>query len=248
VHFGVREFGMAAIMNGVALHGGWQPFGGTFLTFSDYSRNALRMAALMRLPVVHVFTHDSIGLGEDGPTHQPVEHAHSLRLIPQLDVWRPADATETAVAWQQALLSRQALPHTGDGPDRAALIARGAYVLRDEREARVVLIATGSEVQLALAAAQRLADEGIAARVVSAPCLEVFERQDPAYRRSVIPRELPRLAIEAGRSGLWWKYVGEDGDVAALERFGESAPAPWLFEHFGFTPQAVAARAQRLLG
>jgi hypothetical protein len=146
------------------------------------------------------------------------------------------------------LLSRQALPHAGDGQDRAALIARGAYVLRDERQARVVLIATGSEVQLALAAAQRLADEGIAARVVSAPCLEAFERQDEAYRRSVIPRALPRLAIEAGCSGLWWKYVGEDGDVVALERFGESAPAPWLFEHFGFTPQAVAARARRLLG
>ncbi|NML15800.1 transketolase [Azohydromonas caseinilytica] len=257
VHYGVREFGMAAVMNGVALHGGYKPFGGTFLTFSDYSRNALRMSALMRLPVVHVFTHDSIGLGEDGPTHQPVEHAHSLRLIPDLDVWRPADATETAVAWQQALqrgdgpscllLSRQALPHADGGQERADLIARGAYVLRGARDERVVLIATGSELQLALAAAQRLADEGIAARVVSAPCLEVFERQDEAYRRSVIPRHLPRLAIEAGRSGLWWKYVGEDGDVVALERFGESAPAPALLEHFGFTPQAVAERARRLL-
>jgi transketolase len=258
VHYGVREFGMAAVMNGVALHGGFRPFGGTFLAFSDYSRNALRMAALMQLPVVHVFTHDSIGLGEDGPTHQPVEHAHSLRLIPNLDVWRPADATETAVAWQQALrraegpscllLSRQALPHAGDGQERVAGIARGGYVLRAERQERVVLIATGSEVSLALAAAQRLADEGIAARVVSVPCLEVFERQDEAYRRDVIPRALPRLAIEAGRSGLWWKLVGEDGDVVSLDRFGESAPAPWLFEHFGFTPQAVAARARKLLG
>ena len=257
VHYGVREFGMAAVMNGVALHGGYRPFGGTFLTFSDYSRNALRMAALMRLPVVHVFTHDSIGLGEDGPTHQPVEHAHSLRLVPGLDVWRPADATETAVAWQEALLrsdgpsclllSRQALPHAGDGTERASLIARGAYVLREVRHARVVLIATGSEVGLALAAAQRLADEGIAARVVSAPCLEVFERQDEAYRRGVIPRGVPRLAMEAGRSGLWWKYVGEDGDVVALERFGESAPAPALYEHFGFTAQAVAERAKRLV-
>ncbi|WP_028999709.1 transketolase [Azohydromonas australica] len=257
VHYGVREFGMAAVMNGVALHGGFRPFGGTFLAFSDYSRNALRMAALMRLPVVHVFTHDSIGLGEDGPTHQPVEHAHSLRLIPNLDVWRPADATETAVAWEQALrrddgpscllLSRQALPHAGDGQERLGDIARGAYVLRRERDERVVLIASGSEVSLALAAAQRLADEGIAARVVSAPCLEAFERQDEAYRRDVIPRALPRLAIEAGRSGLWWKYVGEDGDVVALESFGESGPAPALFEHFGFTPQAVAERARRLL-
>jgi transketolase len=258
VHYGVREFGMAAVMNGVQLHGGFRTYGGTFLTFSDYSRNAIRMAALMKLAVVHVFTHDSIGLGEDGPTHQAVEHASSLRLIPNLDVWRPCDATETAVAWREALcrsngpsallLSRQALPHAGDGSARSEAIARGGYVLRTARAERLALLATGSEVSLALAAAARLADEGIAVRVVSMPCFEAFERQDAAYRASVIPRHLPRLAIEAGSTALWWKYVGEHGDVLGLDSFGESAPAAALFKHFGFTAEAVVQRAQRLLG
>ncbi|MBX3623090.1 MAG: transketolase [Rhizobacter sp.] len=257
VHYGVREFGMAAIMNGVALHGGLRPFGGTFLAFSDYARNAVRMSALMKLPVVHVYTHDSIGLGEDGPTHQPVEHAASLRLIPGLDVWRPADATETAVAWREAmhridgpsalLLTRQALPHAGDGTPRLDAIARGAYVLRKPAHEQLVIVASGSEVGVALGAAQLLAQEGIAARVVSMPCMNVYERQDAAYRRDTLPRHLPRLAVEAGSSGLWWKFVGEDGDVVGLDRFGESAPAGELFKLFGFTAEAVAARARALL-
>ncbi|HEY9066520.1 MAG TPA: transketolase [Burkholderiaceae bacterium] len=253
VHYGVREFGMAAIMNGVLLHGGFRPFGGTFLTFSDYARNGVRMSALMKLPVVYVFTHDSIGLGEDGPTHQPVEHASSLRLIPNVDVWRPADATETAVAWREALrrtdgpgcllLTRQALPHAGDGTPRLDAIARGAYVLRQPALEHVALLASGSEVGVALAAVELLAAEGIGARVVSMPCLDVFERQDAAYRHQVIPRHLPRIAIEAGSTGLWWKYVGEDGDVIGLDRFGESAPGGELFELFRITAAEVAQRA-----
>jgi transketolase len=257
VHYGVREFGMAAIMNGVALHGGYRPFGGTFLAFSDYARNGVRMAALMKLPVVHVYTHDSIGLGEDGPTHQPVEHAASLRLIPGLDVWRPADATETAVAWREALrrrdgpsallLSRQALPHAGDGRPRLDDIARGAYVLRRPEGECVALLASGSEVGLALAAAERLAQAGLPARVVSMPCLDAFERQDATWRADVVPRHLPRLAIEAGSTGLWWRYVGEQGDVVGIDRFGESAPAGELFKLFGLTAEAVAARARALV-
>ena len=257
VHYGVREFGMAAIMNGVALHGGYRPFGGTFLTFADYARNAIRMSALMKLPVTYVFTHDSIGLGEDGPTHQPVEHASSLRLIPNVDVWRPADATETAVAWREAmrrgdgpsclLLSRQALPHAGEAQERTEAIARGAYVLRRPPGERVVLLASGSEVGIALQAAAALTENGLPARVVSVPCLDAFERQEPAYRQSVIPRHLPRLAIEAGSTGLWWKYVGEHGDVIGLDRFGESAPAGQLFKLFGLTAEAVAERARRLV-
>jgi transketolase len=257
VHYGVREFGMAAVMNGVALHGGLRPFGGTFLAFSDYARNGVRMSALMELPVIYVFTHDSIGLGEDGPTHQPVEHASSLRLIPNVDVWRPGDATETAVAWREALrrddgpscllLTRQAVPHAGDGRARIDAIARGAYVLRQPGDEQLALLATGSELGLALAAAALLAAEGIAARIVSMPCLEAFERQPESYRRDVIPRHLPRLAIEAGSTGLWWKYVGEHGDVIGLDRFGESAPAAQLFQHLGLSAQAVAARARRLL-
>ena len=257
VHYGVREFGMAAIMNGVALHGGYRPFGGTFLAFSDYARNAVRMSALMKLPVIHVFTHDSIGLGEDGPTHQPVEHASSLRLIPNLDVWRPGDATETAVAWREALrrsegpsgllLTRQALPHAGDGQPRLDAIARGAYVLRKPERERVALLASGSELGVALAAAKLLEASGVAARVVSVPCMNVFERQDAAYRREVIPRHLPRVAVEAGSTGLWWKFVGEDGDVVGIDRFGESAPAGELFKLFGITAEVVAARALALV-
>ncbi|WP_431112584.1 transketolase [Variovorax paradoxus] len=257
VHYGVREFGMAAIMNGLALHGGFRPFGGTFLAFSDYARNGVRMSALMKLPVIYVFTHDSIGLGEDGPTHQPVEHASSLRLIPDVDVWRPADATETAVAWRESLrrmdgpscllLTRQALPHAGEEGARIESIARGAYVLRRPEAECVALLASGSEVGIALAAAALLAKQGIEARVVSVPCMDVFERQDAAWRHAVIPRHLPRVAVEAGSTGLWWKFVGEYGDVVGLDRFGESGPAGELFKLFGLTAEAVAERARRLL-
>jgi transketolase len=215
------------------------------------------MSALMKLPVIHVFTHDSIGLGEDGPTHQPVEHASSLRLIPNLDVWRPGDATETAVAWRQALrrhdgpsallLTRQALPHAGDGRPRLDAIARGAYVLRKPEGERVALLASGSEVGVALAAAAQLEEAGIPARVVSVPCMNLFERQDAAYRLETIPRHLPRVAVEAGSTGLWWKFVGEHGDVVGMDRFGESAPAGELFKLFGITADMVAARARALL-
>jgi transketolase len=242
--YGVREFGMAAVMNGLALHGGFIPYGGTFLVFSDYARNALRMAALMRLRAIYVFTHDSIGLGEDGPTHQPIEHAASLRLIPNLDVWRPCDTVETAAAWAAAiersdgptalLLSRQNLPFvkrdTLDG------VRRGGYVLSDAPWAKAVLIATGSEVALALAA-QKLLDFPV--RVVSMPSTSVFDRQDEAYRDSVLPRGLPRIAVEAGVTAFWRKYVGLEGAVVGIDRFGESAPAGELFKHFGFTPERV---------
>ena len=252
INYGVREFGMAAVMNGVALHGGYIPYGGTFLTFSDYSRNAIRMAALMRRRVIHVFTHDSIGLGEDGPTHQSVEHAASLRLIPNLDVWRPADTAETVIAWAIALqnaarpsallLSRQNLPYL----PKAGLddIAKGAYVLAEpaevglKKKAQAVLIATGSEVQLALHAQAELAKRGIAVRVVSMPSTTVFDRQSTAYKTSVLPAGLPRVAVEAGVTDGWWKYGC--AAVVGLDRYGESAPAPQLFKHFGFTAQNVA--------
>nr|WP_247893332.1 transketolase [Azospirillum endophyticum] len=255
LHYGVREFGMAAVMNGLALHGGIIPFGGTFLAFSDYARNGLRLSALMGLRVVHVFTHDGIGLGEDGPTHQPVEHAASLRLMPNLDVWRPCDVLETAIAWRAAverldgptalLLSRQTLP-AQQGADRVRDAARGGYVLTDDGKPDVVLIATGSEVPIAMEARLLLIHRGIAARVVSMPCCEVFERQDPAWRRTVLPDGVPRLAVEAGATGLWRATVGLDGDVVGLDRYGESAPAPDLYRHFGITADAVADRAQRL--
>jgi len=242
--YGVREFGMGAVMNGLALHGGFIPYGGTFLVFSDYARNSLRMAALMRLRTVYVFTHDSIGLGEDGPTHQPVEHAASLRLIPNLDVWRPCDAAETAAAWAAAierndgpsalLLTRQNVPHARrESPEG---IRRGGYVLSDAPWARAVLIATGSEVALALAA-QKLLDFPV--RVVSMPSTTVFDRQDEAYRESVLPRGLPRVAVEAGVTAFWRKYVGLEGAVVGIDRFGESAPAGELFRHFEFTPERV---------
>jgi len=261
VNYGVREFGMAAIMNGVALHGGYIPYGGTFLTFSDYSRNAIRMAALMKLRVIHVFTHDSIGLGEDGPTHQAVEHAASLRLIPNLDVWRPCDGAETAVAWACALqnatrptallLSRQGLPYA----PKADLgdISRGAYVLAEPsevgiaRKARAVIIATGSEVQLALKAQELLAREHrIAVRVVSMPSTTTFDRQDVAYKNSVLPAGLPRIAVEMGATGGWWKYGC--AAVVGIDTFGESAPAGVLFRHFGFTPENVADTVRAVLG
>jgi transketolase len=256
ISYGVREFGMAAIMNGLALHGGFIPFGGTFLTFSDYSRNAIRMAALMNLRVIHVFTHDSIGLGEDGPTHQSVEHVSSLRLIPNLAVWRPCDTVETAVAWKLALernnaptalaLSRQNLPFVPRDAAQIAAIARGGYVLAEAEGGapRCILIATGSEVGLALAARKLLAAEGIPTRVVSMPSTEAFDLQDAAYRAEVLPAGTPKVAIEAGTTALWWKYVRGDGTVIGIDRFGESAPAPKLFEFFGFTPEKVAEAAR----
>ncbi len=259
LHYGVREFGMAAVMNGMALHGGFIPFGGTFLVFSDYARNGLRLSALMGLRVIYVFTHDGIGLGEDGPTHQPVEQAASLRLMPNLDVWRPCDALETAVAWRAAveraggptalLLSRQTLPDQGTGQSgtgRAVDIARGGYVLADDGRPDVVLIATGSEVAIAIEARRLLAGRGVAVRVVSMPCCEVFDRQDSAWRSSVLPNGIPRLAVEAGATGLWRATVGLNGDVVGLDRYGESAPAGNLYRHFGITADAVADRAQRL--
>ncbi len=266
INYGVREFGMAAIMNGIALHGGYLPYGGTFLTFSDYSRNAVRMAALMKQRVVHVFTHDSIGLGEDGPTHQPVEHAASLRLIPNLHVWRPCDTTETAVAWASALqrpasvgmavrdggptallLSRQNLPFVARDESTVAAIARGGYVLRDAENPRAVILATGSEVALALQAQQQLAERGVAVRVVSMPCTELFDAQDAEWRESVLPKGLPRVAVEAGATAGWYKYVGLEGAVIGIDSFGESAPADQLFKHFGLTAEHVAAAVEQVL-
>ncbi|MGZ3183917.1 MAG: transketolase [Telluria sp.] len=256
INYGVREFGMSAIMNGVALHGGFIPFGATFLTFSDYSRNALRMAALMKQRSIFVFTHDSIGLGEDGPTHQSVEHVSSLRLIPNLDNWRPCDTTESAVAWGEAvkrrhgpatlIFSRQNLPYQERSPQQVADIARGGYVLKEAGDAKVTLIATGSEVELAMHAAGQLATEGIAARVVSMPSTDVFDRQDAAYKAAVLGRT-PRLAIEAGVSDFWYKYVGLEGAVVGIDTFGESAPAGVLFKHFGFTVENVVAKAKAIL-
>jgi len=256
IYYGVREFGMTAIANGLALHGGLIPYTATFLVFSDYARNAIRMAALMKQRQIMVYTHDSIGLGEDGPTHQPVEHVSSLRLIPNLDVWRTADATETAVAWAAAIerkdgpsvlaLSRQNLP-TVTGAIAADSIRRGGYVLSDAANAQAVLIATGSEIKLALDAQKALADAGIATRVVSLPCADVFERQDNAYRESVLPRGIPRVAIEAGVTDFWRKYVGLDGAVIGIDRFGESAPAGELFKFFGFTVDNVVATVKEIL-
>ncbi|WP_333707286.1 transketolase [Ottowia beijingensis] len=248
--WGVREFGMAAALNGMALHGGFIPYGGTFLTFSDYSRNAVRMAALMRLRVIHVFTHDSIGLGEDGPTHQSVEHVPSLRLIPNLDVWRPADGLETAVAWACAIeradgptalaLSRQNLPNLTGGKVAAGTIRRGGYVLSDMEGAQAVLIGTGSELAIAMAAQAALAGEGIATRVVSMPCTNVFDRQDAAYQDAVLPPHLTAVAVEAAHPDFWRKYVGRTGAVVGIASFGESAPAKDLYAHFGITAQRVA--------
>ena len=259
INYGVREFGMAAIMNGVALHGGFIPYGGTFLTFSDYSRNAIRMAALMKQRVIHVFTHDSIGLGEDGPTHQSIEHAASLRLIPGLDVWRPADTTETAVAWTVALsqknkptamlLSRQNLAYSPKSEDALDDIACGAYVLSEPKDvglkgkkAQAVIIATGSEVQLALAAQKQLAERKIAVRVVSMPSTTTFDKQDVKYKKAVLPAGLPRIAVEMGVTDFWWKYGC--AAVVGIDTYGESAPAGVLFKHFGFTAENVADTVQ----
>ena len=256
INYGVREFGMAALMNGLALHGGFIPYGGTFLVFSDYARNALRVAALSKLRVIHVFTHDSIGLGEDGPTHQPVETAASLRLIPNMDVWRPADSVETAIAWQAAieneekptclLLSRQNLPCIEREVVDVDLIRRGAYAVHAPRGAKAVIIATGSEVSLALAAAAQLAEEKIRVRVVSMPSTTTFDQQDVAYKRRLLPDDLPRIAVEAGVTDFWWKYRPEA--VVGIDRFGESAPASVLNQHFGMTADNVAATVRQVLG
>jgi len=259
VFYGVREFGMCAVMNGLALHGGFIPYGGTFLVFADYARNALRLAALMKQRVIYVFTHDSIGLGEDGPTHQPVEHAASLRLIPNMSVWRPCDTVETAAAWIAALerrdgptsllLTRQNTPFVKRSPEQLAAIARGGYVVSDAAGGtpRAIVIATGSEVGIALEAQKQLTAQGVAVRVVSMPSTSVFDRQDESYRASVLPRGVPRVAVEAGVSDFWRKYVGLEGAVVGIDRFGESAPGGELFKHFGFTPEKVVAAVKAIL-
>ncbi len=254
--YGVREFGMSAIMNGVALHGGFIPYGGTFLTFSDYSRNALRMAALMRIRSIFVFTHDSIGLGEDGPTHQSIEHVPSLRLIPNMDVWRPCDTTETAVCWDAAIrrkdgpssliFSRQNLPFQTRTPEQIVDIGKGGYVLKEsEGAARGILIATGSEVGLAVEAQKLLHEQGIAVRVVSMPSTSLFDRQTSDYRESVLPRHIPKIAIEAASTALWWKYGCVE--VIGIDTFGESAPAGALFKHFGLTADKVVEKVKRAI-
>jgi len=257
INYGVREFGMSAVMNGIALHGGYIPFGATFLTFSDYSRNALRMAALMKLRSIFVFTHDSIGLGEDGPTHQSVEHISSLRLIPNMDNWRPCDTVESAIAWRHAvsrrhgptslIFSRQNLPFMERTAEQVQHINRGGYVLRDAANAKAILIATGSEVELAIKAAEQLAAQGTPVRVVSMPCTDLFDRQDAAYKASVLTKGLPRVAVEAGVTDFWYKYVGLEGKVVGIDTFGESAPAAVLFKHFGFTTENVVAAVQSVL-
>jgi len=256
INYGVREFGMSAIMNGIALHGGYIPFGGTFLTFSDYSRNAIRMAALMKLRSIFVFTHDSIGLGEDGPTHQSVEHVASLRLIPNLMVWRPCDTSETAVAWASAverkhgpsalIFSRQNCPFVARSAQQIKDIARGGYVLRDSKSTpSAVIMATGSEVGLALQTAERLEEEGIAIRVVSIPSTTVFDQQDPAYKASVLPAGIPRIAVEAGVSDFWWKYAC--AAVHGVDTFGESAPAAQLYEYFGLTVDQISKTVRQVI-
>ncbi|MDY7577071.1 transketolase [Herbaspirillum sp. RTI4] len=255
--YGVREFGMAGIMNGMALYGGFIPYGGTFMVFSDYSRNAIRMAALMKQRVIHVLTHDSIGLGEDGPTHQPIEHAASLRLIPNNRLWRPCDGVETAIAWQAAItrtdgptclvLSRQALTPYSRTAEQIDAIARGGYILLDCSSPLVVLIATGSEVEIATSAAEKLAQEGVAVRVVSMPCVELFYAQDIHYRHHVLPVGIPRVSIEAGVTWYWRAVVGENGIALGIDTFGESAPAGQLYEHFNLTPAHLAECALTLL-
>jgi transketolase len=255
VHYGVREFGMGAIANGLALHGGFRPYDATFLVFSDYARNAVRMSALIPTPTIHVYTHDSIGLGEDGPTHQPVEHLASLRYIPNNPVWRPCDAVESAVSWKAAIervdgpsclvFSRQTLVHQSRTDEQVQQIARGGYVLSDPDSTRfdVILIATGSEVEVAMQAMRILADKGVAARVVSMPCTQVFDAQPIEYREGVLPDWCrKRIAIEAGITDFWRKYVGLDGEVVGLDRFGASAPAEKLYAYFGITAEAVVDR------
>ena len=257
IYFGVREFGMAAVCNGLALHGGFIPYSGTFLTFSDYSRNALRMAALMKARNIFVFTHDSIGLGEDGPTHQSVEHVSCLRLIPHMDVWRPCDTTETAVAWAMAIerrdgptslaLSRQNSAFVKRGAEAIAAIRRGGYVLSDAPGARAVILATGTEVSLALAAQKALGEGGIPVRVVSMPCTSLFDRQDAQWRESVLPKGLPRVSIEAGVTDFWRKYVGLEGATVGVDRFGESAPAPDVYKYLGVTAEHLVAAVKSVV-
>jgi len=251
IYYGVREFAMAAMMNGIALHGGFIPYGGTFLIFMEYARNAVRMAALMRQRAIYVFTHDSVGLGEDGPTHQPVEQLTAMRSTPNLDTWRPCDAVESAIAWKQAILrtdgpsalvfSRQTLPHQVGAAERVSDVTRGGYVLREEQgELEAIIIATGSEVALATDAAEKLSAAGRGVRVVSMPCAEVFQRQDVEYRESVLPSHLlARVAVEASHQDWWYKYVGLDGRVVGMNSFGESAPGPVLMKEFGFTVENV---------
>jgi len=259
MHYGVREFGMSAIMNGVALHGGLVPYGATFLMFMEYARNAIRMAALMKQRSIFVYTHDSIGLGEDGPTHQPVEQMSSLRHTPNLNTWRPCDTVESAVAWKAAvetndrpsalIFSRQGLPCMPRSEEQVANVARGAYVLKDSAQTpELILIATGSEVELAMNAAKELEDQGKQVRVVSMPSTEVFDQQDAVYKESVLPSDvLPRIAIEAGIADFWYKYAGLDGRIIGMETFGESAPAGDLFKEFGFTVERVLEVAAELL-
>jgi transketolase len=259
VYYGVREFGMSAISNGLALHGGFIPYDATFLVFSDYARNAVRMSALIPAHAIHVYTHDSIGLGEDGPTHQPVEHLASLRMIPRNHVWRPCDAVESAIAWKAAIerkdgpscliFSRQNLAHQPRTSEQLAAVEFGGYVLREAKNGKVdvVLIATGSEVDLAVKAAIALENEGVGARVVSMPCTNLFDRQPQVYRESVLPPSVrKRVAVEAGVTDFWRKYVGLDGHVVGIDTFGASAPAEVLFKHFGITVEAVVAAARNL--
>ncbi|MBA6413547.1 transketolase [Parahaliea sp. F7430] len=259
VYYGVREFGMSAIMNGVALHGGLVPYGATFLMFMEYARNAVRMAALMKQRSLFVYTHDSIGLGEDGPTHQPVEQLNALRVTPNLNTWRPCDTVESAVSWKHAIerkdgpsaliFSRQSLPHQQRNEQQVAAISRGAYILRDTpAQPDAILIATGSEVGLAMAAAEQLAEKGKAVRVVSMPCAEVFCAQDASYRESVLPSDvLARVAVEASHMDYWYKFVGLDGRVVGMSTFGESAPAADLMQHFGFTVDNVVAAVEEVV-
>ena len=258
IYFGVREFGMAAILNGIVLHGGFKPYGATFLMFSEYARNALRMAALMKIPSIFVFTHDSVGLGEDGPTHQPVEQAATLRLMPNMDVWRTCDAVETAVSWKAALertdgptsllYSRQGLEHQIRTAEQLANIQKGGYVLRDSENPQVILIATGSEVGLAVDAFDKLSSDGVAARVVSMPCTDAFDRQSQSYRDSVLPPSVTaRVVVEAGVSAGWYKYAGSNSAMVCLDSFGESGPAEEVFAHFGFTVDNVIQSTKKLL-
>ncbi len=257
IYYGVREFGMSAIMNGIVLHGGFIPYGATFLMFSEYARNALRMSALMKIPSIFVYTHDSIGLGEDGPTHQPVEQIPTLRMIPNMSVWRPCDAVESAVCWRLAverrqgpsslIFSRQNLAHIARSPEQIAAIARGGYILRDTQGTPdAIIIATGSEVELAMKAAEAMGDKQV--RVVSMPSTDCFDAQDEAYRESVLPKAVTaRVAVEAAVTAGWWKYVGSAGAVVGIDRFGESAPAGKLFPEFGFTVDNVVATVQGVL-
>jgi transketolase len=259
IHYGVREFGMSAVMNGIAAHGGFIPYGGTFLTFSDYARNAVRMACLMRIRVIFVYTHDSIGLGEDGPTHQPIEQLASLRLIPHMDLWRPCDGVETAVAWGVALnnrdnptllvFTRQACTHQARDPEQVANINRGAYVLIESAGApEAIVIATGSEVGIAAEAVRSMNEKGRKIRLVSMPSTNRFDAQDEAYKESVLPAAVTRrVAVEAGVRAYWGRYVGLKGQVVGIDHFGASAPAKVLFPKFGFTAEKVIEAVEKVL-